>query len=225
MTTVSGVVGGAVAHAVGAAGRLTGRRPLHPRGEVLVGVLRLGRDPLAPGALAPWTGPAVVRVSRGGGLPPGWPDVHALAIRWRPDDRPQDLLLSGTGLGPVRRFVLAPRLSLESGAVSTLMPFRTSDGPVVIAALARRTPEGGLEVRLASARGAGAWHPWGSMSCPPSGAGPSGAPAPDDPSLRFDPVLHCPDGLETYAWTRRLRLPAYLEARRAVPSPESGGRP
>ena len=140
-------------------------RPLHPRGVVVSGTLRTGDDPDAPGAVPPYDGPVVVRVSRSVGLPPPLPDVHGLAFRWQTAGRTNDVLLSSAGTGRLRRFVLAARRSPWSGAFSTVMPFRTQDGPVVLAARPAPTtgprPEHVVEVELLSARPAGALAPVG----------------------------------------------------------------
>lgn len=206
-------VGRVLGGLVDVAGRSTGRRPLHPRGVVLPATLRLGGDPGAPGAVAALDAPAVVRLSRAVGLPRPWPDVHGLAVRWERDGRAEALLLSGTGLGTVSRFVLAARRRVVDGPLTTLMPFRTPDGPVLLGASPRARADGGLDVVLLSAHPRGDWHRWGMLRLDAPGAPPG------DGGVRFDPVLDCPAGLATYGWAAALRLPAYHRARRAVPRP------
>lgn len=215
MTALVGGVGGTLGGLADAAARRTGSRPLHPRGVVLPASIRLGDDPDAPGAVEAFDGPAVVRLSRAAGLARPWPDVHGLAVRWERRGRAEALLLSGTGTGAVTRFVLAPRRRVVDGPFTTLMPFRSPDGPVVVAALPRARADGGLDVLLLSARLRGPWHRWGALRVDAPGAGPTDGP------VRFDPVLDCPSGLATYRWAAALRLPAYRHARRAVPDPGS----
>ncbi|GEK22611.1 hypothetical protein [Cellulomonas xylanilytica] len=182
-------------------------RPLHPRGVVLRGTLRTGVDPDAPGAVPAYDGPVVVRVSRSAGLPPPLPDVHGLAFRWQTAGRTNDVLLSSTGTGRIGRFVLAARRSPWSGSLGSVMPFRTDDGPVVLAArpapASGPRPEHVVDVELLSARSDGPWHRWGRLT--------AAVEEPTDP--RFDPVLHAPDGLGTYRWAAVLRLPSYRAAR------------
>ncbi|QCB93701.1 hypothetical protein [Cellulomonas shaoxiangyii] len=190
-------------------------RPLHPRGTVLRGTLRLGDDPDAPGGELRYAGPAVVRLSRSVGLPPGVPDVHGVAVRWEVDGRPQDLLLSGTGTGRLTRFVLAPRLTPWGGTLGSLMPFRTADGPVLLGAApvaGARGDAGGTDVRvdlvLLSARAGGPWHRVGRLVAEDVDPGAD---------VRFDPVLHVPAPYRTYGWAAALRLPSYAAARRRGP--------
>jgi hypothetical protein len=195
-----------------AAGALrTGPRPLHPRGVVRHGTLVLD-DSGAPGARelgAPLVTSAVARVSRSAGLPAPLPDVHGLAVRWG-GDRPQDLLLSSSGLGRFTRFLLAPRVRPFAGPLGSLMPFLDAGGrPVVVAAVpAPDAPaDGGVDVLLLTARPGGAWHRCGRLVCP--------ARAEDDdvPDLRFDPVAHVPGSLRVPAWAARVRRPSYRQAR------------
>lgn len=194
-------------------------RPLHPVGLVLGGSLHLEASG-APGAAAlgaPAVHDVVVRVSRGGGLPELLPDVFGLAVHWTADGRPQDLLLSATGLGRVTRFLLVPRRRPLAGAFGTLMPFRDLDGrPVMLAAVpaAAHCPSRERAVRMErfedtellflSAHPAGRWRRLGLLRC-------GQALAADAP--RMDPVLHTPGKLGTYPWTAALRAPAYRAAR------------
>jgi hypothetical protein len=213
---VIGLVLGAVVAAV----RRWRARPLHPAGTVLTGTLRLDAGD-APGAAAlgaPATHQVTVRVSRAAGLPAPLPDVFGLAVHWTIDDRPQDLLLSATGLGRVTRFLLAPRFRPLKGGFGTLMPFRDLDGrPVLIAAApagTRTRTRGqhstattalvGTDLVLLSAHPGERWRRLGTLRCGPAVAG-------DAP--RVDPVRHVPGGLGTYPWAAALRAPAYRAAR------------
>ncbi|QGQ20989.1 hypothetical protein GC089_09590 [Cellulomonas sp. JZ18] len=190
-------------------------RPLHPRGTVLRGTLRLGDDPHAPGAELAYAGPALVRVSRSVGLPSGLPDVHGVAVRWEVDGRLHDLLLSGTGSGRLTRFLLAPRLRPWGGFLGSLMPFRTADGPVLLGAVpgpgARGDaddPDLRVDLLLLSARAGGPWQRCGRLVA---------EEVDPDADVRFEPVLHVPGPYRTYGWAAALRLPAYAAARRRSP--------
>jgi hypothetical protein len=157
-----------------------------------------------------------VRVSRAAGLPAPLPDVFGLGVHWTAGDRPQDLLLSATGLGRVTRFLLAPRIRPLAGGFGTLMPFRDLDGRAVLLAAAPTgaRPRGGdgtgtaslagVDLVLLSARPGGRWHRLGVLRCGQAIAG-------DAP--RLDPVQHVPGALGTYPWAAALRAPAYRAAR------------
>lgn len=211
--SASDAVGAVLRVLTAGAGRLrTGPRPLHPRGVVRRGTLVLD-DSDAPGARdlgAPYVTPVLVRVSRSVGLPAPLPDVLGVALRWQRDGRPQDLLLSSTGLGRVSRFLLVPRRHPLSGPHGTLMPFLDRDGHAVLVAAVPmpETPaDGSVDLILLSARPGGPWERCGRLVCP---ARPDDA---DDPGLRFDPVLHVPGDLRVPAWAARLRRPSYRRAR------------
>jgi hypothetical protein len=193
-------------------------RPLHPTGTVLTGTLHLEADD-APGATAlgaPVTHPVVVRVSRAAGLPAPLPDVFGAAVHWTVDDRPQDILLSATGLGRITRFLLAPRFRPLRGGFGTLMPFRDIDGrPVMLAAApaglrqqgrdsTETTALAGVELMLLSAHPGERWHRLGVLRC---------GPAVTEDAPRLDPVLYAPGVLGTYPWAAVLRAPAYQAAR------------
>jgi len=212
---VSSAAGAVLRGAFAGLGRLRPTdKPLHPRGVVLAATVHRFGSPERFGV--PWldepgADPALVRLSRGGGLPAALPDVLGIGLRVDPDDRPGDLLFATTGRGPVGRFLLRPRRAstLAAATYSTLQPYRTPTGPVVLAA----TPEPERErtvLRLAAARPTGRWQPFGTVVL--ERAQP-GAAATDRP-ISFDPFLHPVPGLENYGWTRRLREGAYAAARR-----------
>jgi hypothetical protein len=157
----------------------------------------------------PGTDPAVVRFSRGGGLPESLPDVLGIALRIDPDGRPGDALFATTGRGPVGRFLLRPRRAgtLASATYSTLQPYRAPSGPVVLAA----TPEPGPDatvIHLAAARPTGRWVEFGAITVDRTAH-------PADADVSFDPFLNPLPGLANYAWARRLREGAYAAARRS----------
>ncbi|GGM32571.1 hypothetical protein ACFQBY_20280 [Promicromonospora citrea] len=216
------LVGGLLGTVVAGVRRLRDR-PLHPAGVVLSGTLHL-EAPGAPGAAAlgaPAAHDVVVRVSRGGGLPQPSPDLFGLAVHWTDGGRPQDLLLSATGLGRVTRFLLVPRRRPLAGAYGTLMPFRDLDGrPVMLAAVpavahcpSRERATGmeyleGTELLLLSAHPAGRWRRLGLLRC---------GQVLDTDAPRMDPVLHAPGRLGTYPWAAALRAPSYRAARGGSP--------
>ena len=183
-------------------------KPLHPVGAVTGGVLERFAGPVASGV--PWldgTGEddVVVRWSRAVGLPAPAPDIFGLAVRVQlAGARHADLLFSTTGTGPLTRFALAPAFTTQH-VMTTLLPYRTASGPVVLRAM----PRGGRVVELAWARGTRRWQPFGTLHLDN---------APDlaaDADVSFDPVLNPVPGLPPYGWVTRLREPAYRSARQA----------
>ena len=181
-------------------------RPLHPRGEVLPATItRLGSD---PGCGVPWideagSDPGLVRLSRALGLPSFLPDVHGLALRTPVSpDRHADLLFNTTGVGRFSRFLLLPTRTPRTRTLTTLLPYRSPTGPVLLAA--RPTRPGRYD--LLWARPTGAWLRFAELVLAPGDG--------RDVALSFDPMTHPLPGLPAYDWARRLRRPAYASARR-----------
>lgn len=194
---------------LGAALRRT--KPLHPEGHLRrATVTRTGADPATGCAWLdePGTDDALVRVSRGIGLPGTVPDVHGMAIRVSLDGAVGDLLLASTGTGRLSRFLLTATRSAGGGPLGTLLPYRSPRGPVLIAAV----PESPLAFRLQRSGLAGDWVPFGRLEL--------GEDLGDDTQVSFDPVVNVLPGLATYDWVRRLRGPAYRTARRRSDRPD-----
>ena len=198
--------GGAV---LGAVFRVVGEvrptlKPLHPRGEIRSAELqREGSDEKVGVPLLdePGVDAVTVRVSRATGLPEPLPDIHGLAVRVPlPDGSHGDLLLASTGLGPASRFLLKP--GRHPRALTTLLPYGTPTGPLLLAA----TEQSDERYDLMWARPRGPWHPWGRLVLGEHGG---------DPLITFDPVANPFPALEHPAWVRRLREPAYAQARRS----------
>ena len=210
--TALAATGGA---ALGAAARATARvrpaeKPLHPRGEVLTGRLRrLGT--VSPTGVAWLDTPSddpdgeevLVRRSRAAGLPSALPDVHGLAIRVPlPDQEPPygDVLLASTGFGLLTRFLLVPTWQPGSRPLTTLLPYRSPAGPLLLGAR-----EVGPEAfELSYAVGSRPFEAFAELALSPTRA---------DPTVSFDAVENRIPGLEQYDWITRLREPAYALAR------------
>lgn len=231
---------GAAFYAVGRL-RRGRRKPLHPDGAVLPGTVH--RD----GAATTWgtafldaTGEheAVVRLSRSAGLPPPLPDVLGLAVRISIDGRDADLLMSSAGRSTVTRFLLRPRTSPGRGIYTTLLPYRSARGPVLIAAdpdpprrlssqpaaLADELGAEPMRFTLRCAAPRGRWEPFGTLEVGTPTAdvsdsgGPFGPPRSDnsvDAAISFDPVLNPLPGLRMYDVIARVRATTYAAARRA----------
>ena len=199
-------VGGAVLATAtrGVASLRPARKPLHPDGEVVNGrIFRRGSD-LPTGV--PWLDEegeddVVVRRSRALGLPRTLPDVHGLAVRV--GDGGGDLLFATTGLGRVTRFLLTASRHPRSRPLTTLLPYETDSGPLLLAA----EGVGGGSYDLSWARPTGEWHLFGVLLLSTTRS--------DDAEISFDPVRHQIPGLRQYPSVRRLRAPAYLRARRS----------
>jgi hypothetical protein len=180
-------------------------KPLHPRGEVTHGRLfRLGAQPATgvPWLDEPGEDDVLVRRSRAIGLPGSAPDIHGLAVRVpRPGGGHGDLLLATTGWGRLTRFVLTVSRSPRRRPMTTLLPYRTARGPLLIGA--RSTGEESFELAVAAPEGE--WVRFAELRL-------SALPA-DDSDVSFDPVTNQLPGLEQYDAVERLREPSYRTAR------------
>ncbi|MDT9592025.1 hypothetical protein RDV89_03035 [Nocardioides zeae] len=196
-----------------------GAKPLHPAGTVVRG--RLTRHGASDGAPPtgvdlldrPGEGEVVVRLSRAVGLPHPVPDVWGLALRLQHEGETGDLLLASTGWRGPLRHVLVPRWEGSDRPLTTLLPYRTPTGPVLIGARSTDQQEDGAVQRwtLSWARGLGPWHAFADLEIEhPVGDALDG----EDEEIEFDPVLHQVSGLRQYPTVRRLRRPAYRTAQR-----------
>src|SRR3954464_10620793 len=133
-------------------------KPLHPGGAVVEASLH--RFGAAERTGIPWLDEGgddrgALRLSRAVGLPAPAPDVFGLALRVPVDAGGYgDLLFASTGLGRLTRFTLTAGLSPGGRPMTTLLPYRTPVGPLVLSAVLH----GGETVSLAWAVGAGTWH-------------------------------------------------------------------
>lgn len=185
-------------------------KPLHPDGVTVTGTLhRRGSDPNS-GTVAgvPWLDEpgrdeVVVRLSRAVGLPTALPDIHGLALRVSLGETPADLLFASTGWGRVGRFVLTFSRRPETRPLTTLLPYRTEVGAVVLGAQA--VDLGSYELFWAPY--AGQWRAFAHLELTDELA--------SDQQISFDPVLNQVPGLEQYAAVVRLREPSYLIARKS----------
>lgn len=206
LDTLAHTAGGLLSSGVLALGAARDRtKPLHPEGQLRrATVTRTGGSARTGVAWLdePGTDDALVRVSRGVGLPSVLPDVHGLAIRIRPAAAAADLLLASTGMGRLTRFVLAPTWHGTSHPLTTLLPYRSPRGALVIAA----RPETEQRLELLWAGAIGPWVPFGVLEL--------GEPLGDDIRISFDPIVNVLPGLRQYRWVKQLREPAYWMARR-----------
>lgn len=207
----AGAAGHALAWGLGTVARLRRGKPLHPRGEISRAVLEV-TDPV-PGAGA-FLGSrgrhaGLARRATAMGLPAPLPDIDGLALRLVVDERDADLLLASTGTGRWTQHLLAPHRSGAVVPLTTLFPFETGAGRVVLG-LFPVTDDGddhGPAYDVRASISSGPWRPVGHLTLEPM-------PAEDQPALRFDPVRNTPPGLTTHPVIVRLRDPAYVAARR-----------
>ncbi len=197
-------------------------RPIHPHGVALEGTVTwlagavpagidwIDRPP--PGG----SQPVNARLSRSAGLPAPLPDVIGLAFRVTTSDGPADVELASTGFGFPSRFWLAPQRSPSKARLTTLLPYRGTHGPVLLAArtitpgnLPSRLSRIGDELAAASwtlqlyhATATGRWHPFATLDL-------AAGERPADTELRFDAARHPLPGAGIYRWTLLLRDPSY----------------
>jgi hypothetical protein len=212
--------------ALAALARLRSGKPMHPRGAVFSAVLERYGTGAGDSWGVPWldtpaTEAAVVRLSRGAGLPGPLPDLLGIAVRLPSASGPVDLLLSTTGRGALGRLLPAPRRD-TAAFYSSIMGYRTDAGTLRIGALpeddgvpsepvplADTVARGEVSFTLAAARGRDPWVPFARLTL-------YAAADPLDPGIRFDAVLNPPPGLVPDGPMARFRAPAYARARAAA---------
>jgi hypothetical protein len=209
MVSVNSRVSSAAGSVIGGVTRIGGAlrpvaKPLHPKGTLRHA--RLHRHGVEPPVGVPFldlvaTDDVLVRESRAIGLPRPLPDVHGLALRVpNPDGTVGDLLFSTTGRGRLTRFVLMPTRRTYGRPLTTLLPYQTVAGPVLLGV--HQVAAGRLEVAFAV--GNGPWRSFGELVL---------SERESDEDVSFDAVRNTLPGLEQYAWVRRLREPSYAAAR------------
>jgi hypothetical protein len=209
-------VGWALGGAFFLVGKARGRKALHPRGQVLQGLI--SRDGSVRRTGVPWldesgTDHVAVRFSRSLGLPAPRPDILGLALRIPAQPGHfGDLLLATTGTGLLGRYVLLPARRHGVRAYTSLFPYRTQAGPLLLAAIP--TSGSTQQYELAYSRLTGPWLSFGTLKVAQM------ASRGDDLDLCFDPVLNVVPGLETYEWAAQLRRFSYAASRRAREHPK-----
>jgi hypothetical protein len=179
-------------------------KPLHPKGVVRhARLLRRGVEPPTGVAFLDTvaTDDVLVRESRSVGLPRALPDIQGLALRVpNPDGSYGDALFASNGFGWLTRFLLIPTRTTYGRPMTTLLPYDTAAGPVLLGV--RAVDTGRLE--LGFAVGDGRWRTVGEIEL---------SDRVSDEEITFDPIRNPLPGLGQYAAVRRLREPAYTAAR------------
>jgi hypothetical protein len=203
----SDLAGGALATAThGLAWLRTSAKPLHPAGGMYAGHIHRHGSEAGTGVAwleEPGEDEVEARLSRAIGLPDRLPDIHGLAVRVHAAEGLADVLFATTGWGRTSRFLLTASRSHCSRPMTTLLPYRSATGPVVLGA---RSVDA-TTYELSWARPSGEWHAFGTLHLARRRS--------HDPDLSFDPVLHSVAGLDQYPSVVRLREPAYRRARQS----------
>ena len=217
---------------------LRNRRSLHPMGIGYQGWLRVPNEwPPRPGVplfQAGATHQALLRFSRGAGLPEPLPDALGVAIKLPDAHGPgadQDLLLTSSTDRPLLRRLLFPARSFVHGAFSTALPYDLGHERVVLllvpvhtcagpsaggedhrpvgGALAelRAVAANGLELELRTAKSMGRSQPLATVTVGPP------LPADQTEVLRFNPWTTGP-GIHPSGWLNLLRDAAYQASQR-----------
>jgi hypothetical protein len=214
---------------------LRNRRSLHPTGIGYRGWLRVPNELPQSGVplfQAGATHPALLRFSRGAGLPEPLPDTLGVAIKLPHAHGPgveQDLLLTSSNDRPLLRRLLFPARSFVRGAFSTALPYDLGGERVVLllvpvhtcdvrraggegltgGALAelRAVAANGLELELRTARSLGRSQPLATVTVGPP------LPADQTQALRFNPWTTGP-GIHPSGWLNLLRDAAYQASQR-----------
>lgn len=141
--------GAVTAVGFGTASRLRGAKAFHPQGTVYEATVAITGAAGAPADVPllsePAERPALIRFSRGAGLPRPLPDVLGMAIRLidaHGEGRHQDLLLVTSGDGAVIQHLLLPARRWDSLPYSSLIPYRVPDGGLILFGARRRQAPG-----------------------------------------------------------------------------------
>ena len=225
--TFSGVCGLAFAAIFKSLKVLRPDRPIHPTGVALIGAIEKPSGGAGSGILwidSPGNDTVHARLSRSLGMPSGWPDILGLALRINTEAGPADVLLASTGQSWPGRLMLTAHRYASNSTLTSLMPYKGSTGPVLLAARPEHTgkrlpatPESFRQalttdawtLGLYHARPTGRWIRFGTLELTLD-------PVDADTKTRYDPILRRLPGAGTYGWTGRLRQPSYEAARQPV---------
>ncbi|GGQ54467.1 hypothetical protein [Couchioplanes azureus] len=198
------------------------RRFLHPDGRSFTGELEvwgLG-TPTGVGLLdRPGRHPVTVRVSKGAGTPPGWPDVLGVAVRVHGPAAGQrrDLLFSTTGRSRLLRHVPVPRRRFDA-TYATILAHRAGTGRKLYLTV-RPDPDGAPLGRTLADVVAAAAHDGACLMLGVTGGDAEGfagrvrfgavLSAETDARLAFDPIRNAPPDLRPAGLVHGSRAVAY----------------
>jgi len=212
--------------AFGTVARVRGDRALHPRGVVFSGTFMASGSMLADGTRLFAGGErraALIRISRGGGLPDALPDVRGCAIRVvdaHGEGLHQDLLLASSLSRPGGRHLLIPGRDFGSAFYSSLLPYQmggrrllfgaATDEPLgsTLAEVERAVGMDRRRLRLFAAGALGEWRELAAVDLERR--------ASDEQELRFNPWT-TGGGIQPVGALMGLRDPAYRASQAAAP--------
>lgn len=187
-----------------------GRRIFHPSGAAYAACFSAdaqGGSVTAEILVEGFEHVALVRLSRGLGLPRGFPDVFGLALRL-PDvyglGQHQDFLLASSGEGAAGRRLLRPAFGARTGMYSSLLPYEVGGQRLLLGARPVPNSTNAFDLLVASPRG-----PWRMAARLTLGGRLEDAVA---RVLRFDP-WNCGGGLIPAGVVNRVRGAAYRGSR------------
>jgi hypothetical protein len=212
------------------------QQSLHPTGVGYQGKLVVGDRPGRPGVPLLRPGavyPALLRFSRGAGLPEPLPDALGVAVKLPDAHGPgtdQDLLLTSSTDRPLLRRLLFPARSFVRGVFSTALPYDLGGERVVLLLVptptkSGRSAPGGVahgggalaELRAAAVAGLGFELRSAGTFAPsqPLATVTVGQPLPTEQAdaLRFNPWATGP-GIRPSGWLNLLRDAAYRASQR-----------
>ncbi|MFI7599577.1 hypothetical protein [Actinoplanes sp. NPDC049681] len=220
------------------------RRFLHPDGRSFTGELEIWGLGTPTGAALldrPGRHPVTLRISKGAGTPPGYPDVLGVALRIHGPvaGHRTDLLFSTAGRGRWLRHVPVPRPSFDS-RYGTILPYRTGTGAKLHLSIQPDLDGRALGRTLESVTAAAVDDGARLMLAAADGDGPTrlvgrvrfgrALPATTDAALAFDPVRNVPADLHPTGFIHGSRAFAYRigqrwrGARPAAPDPAAVAR-
>lgn len=200
-----------------AGARLRGARAFHPVGVAYRAAVEIEEDSASP-ALRPGTLVAVVRFSRGAGLPRPLPDIHGIGLRVLDAHGPgkhQDVLVSSVASPGVGRYVLRPGWTISGPSYSSIAPYRGPSGDLLLGArfapverydLARLddvVEAGRCRLELVAAHPLGPWRSIGTVSVHHNRLSEE-----EERALQLNP-WNTAEGFTPKGWLNRLRRPAY----------------
>jgi hypothetical protein len=176
------------------ASAIRGERVIHAKGHAFAATLELldgSADLAVPLVRGPRERPAVVRFSRGAGLPDLLPDVLGLAVRVPDADGDggvQDLLLSTSGRPLIVRHLPWPSRDLLRSTYSSLTSFEIGPHRRLVGACGAHRTHGARRpadvpsgrMLLATAAGRGPWEPFARLTLHD--------PLPGERDLEFSPA-------------------------------------
>lgn len=218
MACAASVTGGVLGLAFAITALARRSKPLHPKGSVAGGVLKVTPGALKSGSsLLDEAGAhdCVVRASYAIGSGPHHADIEGFALRVLHPGRAMgcaDILFASTRPGPIGRFLLVVHRAGLHAVQTTLLPVKVGHHSLVLRLepLDHASQPWPARYALFWAHGSGPWQRFGTLTVDWDERG--------DATERFDPVANPLPDTSQYLALARLREPAYRLSRLARPS-------